>query len=95
VAPTEVRSTINAVLIDPLPVAVRKMALDRAAAHVASMPDRGEAESGRRETAVADMLCGSVDGSMLLTAGAVDLRLEPEAAISKCREGQRVEHPPR
>jgi hypothetical protein len=51
-----VLSTINAVLIDPLPAAVRMMALDRPAApaDVAGVPDRGAAVSGRRETAAAD-----------------------------------------
>jgi hypothetical protein len=35
------------------------------------------------------MLCSKVDGAMLMAAGAVDLRLEPEGGyLAECLEGQ-------
>jgi hypothetical protein len=70
--------------------------LDRpsAAADGSSVPDLGATEAGRRETAVAEMLCHGVDGPMLVAAGAIDLRLEPEGGyLAERRERQRVEHP--
>jgi hypothetical protein len=68
----------------------------RAAADGASVSDLGAAESGRRETAVAEMFGSQVDGTMLIEAGAVDPRLEPKRRdFTKRREGQRVEHPAR
>jgi hypothetical protein len=39
------------------------------------------------------MPCHGVDWSMLIAAGAIDRRLEPEGGyLAKRREGQRVEH---
>jgi hypothetical protein len=65
------------------------------AADSSSVSDLGAAESGRCETAVAEMLCSKVDGSMLIAARAVDHRLEPKRCdFAEGGEGQRVKHAP-
>jgi ABC-type sulfate transport system permease subunit len=52
-----------------------------------TMPLHVASESGRGEAAVAKMLGGQVNWAMLITAGAVDRRLEPERGyLAKRRE---------
>ncbi len=68
----------------------------RGAADIASVPDLGAAESGRRETAVAKMPGSRINGAMFMAGGAVDRRLESEGGyLAERREGQRVERPAR
>jgi hypothetical protein len=50
----------------------------RAAANLAGVPAIRATESGRGETAVAEMLGSRVNWPMLIAGGAVDRRLEPE-----------------
>jgi hypothetical protein len=61
----------------------------RTAADVASVPDLGAAESGRRETAIAKVPSCLVDWAMLIAARAIDLRLEPEGGdLAEGRQGE-------
>jgi len=46
------------------------------AADVASVPDPGAAESGRRETAVAEMFGSRVNAAMLIAARTINFRLK-------------------
>src|ERR1700733_9788504 len=50
----------------------------RTAADVASVPDLGAAESGRREAAVPEMIGSRINRAMLVAARAVDRGFDPE-----------------
>ena len=64
------------------PVAVRmaRFRPTQGAADVTSISDLGAAESGRRETAVAEMFGSRINGTMLIAARTVDRRFEAKGS---------------
>jgi hypothetical protein len=67
----------------------------RGASDSSGVPDLGAAESGGRQTAVAEMFGSRVDEALLIAGGAIDRRLEPEGAyFAERREGQPSSLPP-